>query len=306
MKNTVRYFVISGGVFAVFFLFGWRSAHASRLYFVPVDQTVGVDEVFTTDLRLDTQGDEINALDVRLEMNLESTEFLSAMDAGSLINLWIERPGLKTNACDVGKPCVTVGLSGVAPGGFVGDGLVARFMLKSHRAGPVIIAIHSESKVALNDANGHLSYTVFNSPNIHVDPALSPAKKEQEKNQPTKPTEFALFVDRDPVAYENQWVLSFATRDPDAGIAYYEIRERFLGFIGGTWERTDSPYVFRYQNLLSLIQVRAVDADGNIQERMFVPNPLRYLLTGLVSVVVFGLVFSGAWRIVHRLPHLYS
>jgi len=139
-KNSYIYFLL----FPLFLFFA-RDAHASTLYLVPQSQTVYKGDTFIADVRLDTEGEEINALDVTLNFPADRLEALDFSKGNSIINFWVHEPSLA-----VGK----INIVGGRPGGFKGDGLIGRITFLSKKTGRASVVFQADSKILLNDGKG--------------------------------------------------------------------------------------------------------------------------------------------------------
>lgn len=105
------------------------SAHAARLYFYPQAIDVVEGETFVLEVRVDTQGELINALEI--EGKVTSGVIESVDTANSLVEIFIESSLTDDN---------TFKFSGGTPGGFTGDGIIGRLTIKPEATGGVNIS----------------------------------------------------------------------------------------------------------------------------------------------------------------------
>jgi len=291
-------------VFLSIFIFP-SSAKASRLYVLPLQNYVAPGDTFLIEIRLDTQGTDINALDIQLEFPEDVIEFKSASDAASLVNLWIDTPKVfKPKQC-IGKitPCSGIKMSGVAPGGFVGDGIISRLTLVALKEGDFEILFSPESKIVLNSAEGILSYAITNGAKLTVGETKNPL--EQSIADMTPPDYFKVYIEHGQDAFDGKWFLSFVARDKESGIAYYEIQEKLFGIFDGNWDMVlGSPYVLRRQHLFSVIRIKAVDGAGLAQITTLMPRRMVVVYVGLSFILILCIIFLLRKKIFHKRMHI--
>ena len=284
-----------------------KSAFAARLYVMPQDTRVAIDETLEVEVRADIQTDESNAVDLRVSFSPELLEFDSYMDGGSFVNIWVEKPHvvLSSHCTGASDTCATVVMSGIAPGGFTGDGLVTKLRFTAKNNGRGKLAFQSDSKVFANADDAQTLFIVTNPATFTVvgkeqisspTPFISPA-------QDTSPPEiFPVKLARDEIAFDNKWFISFTTKDADSGVDYYEVREKPFGIFSGAWKRAESPYILQNQQLLSVIDVRAVNAHGVVQESVLVPGNLKVLYGTLFGLALITLLVFGFLKITRAFP----
>ncbi len=236
------------------FFFSATSASAAELFF-SASETVGLTQEFEVGVRLNTEGEAVNAL----KANIRYTENLSLVswhDGNSVINVWAERPSIKDNV---------VSFAGIIPGGYRGeDGLLLTLLLRGRQIGEGTLSF-LEPQVFLNDGEGTPAEISFSDFRIKITEA-SGVEPLLRKKDVSPPESFVPQIARDPNAFDGKWFLAFETQDKDSGISRYEAREIPLSaifkFLVG-WREVQSPYLLKDQSLRSVIEVRAIDNAGN-------------------------------------------
>ena len=109
-------------VFSIFiFLFFTFRVEAAILYFEPKTQELGLGQEFQVDLMLDTQGKEINAMEVSIIIPEELIEVVNIRDGSSILTLWVERPKIETRIdANTNTKYHEIKFVGIVPGGFSG------------------------------------------------------------------------------------------------------------------------------------------------------------------------------------------
>jgi len=119
---------------------------ASSLYLSPSNQNIYEDNSFITEVRLDTEGEEINTVEVNLTYPLDLLEIIDINKGDSILTLWPKEP--------VAQDGVVSFIGGI-PNGFQGkDGLIARLIFRGRKIGKGIIDFKESSRVLLNDGQG--------------------------------------------------------------------------------------------------------------------------------------------------------
>lgn len=115
-------------------------AQAAKLYFYPqaIDALEG--ETFVVEVRVDTEGESINALEV--EGRVTNGVIESVGTANSLVEIFIESAKTSENSFK---------FSGGTPGGFTGEGIIGRLTIKPDAT--------SEVKISFDDSPNLLSGT---------------------------------------------------------------------------------------------------------------------------------------------------
>jgi len=241
---------------------------AAEFYFEPFALEANLDRFILINFFVDTQGEEINALEgvIKLPDNLLEVQRVS--DGNTIVSLWAERPVFDEENNEIR-------FSGIIPGGFWGkDGFLFSINCFSRGKGQGKIEIE-EARALLNDGQG-TETAVFVSPlEILVSDQAVPFSIEIKEDL-DPPEAFIPELASDPDIFGGKWFLAFATQDKGSGIAYYQVhetnRKREASRIGkNEWAIAISPYVIKDQDLRSYIYIKAVDNAGN--QRIAIVEP---------------------------------
>lgn len=284
-----RFFSLS---LTLFFLVPFLSLAQSPALVLTVNAPiVGVGQEVVATVALNTGSETLNtiAADVRFDQSV--VEFVSASDGGSVVSFWVDRPTLA-------EPGV-VRLSGVIPGGFLGEnGRVVRLRFRAIALGEANISL-ADATLYRNDGSGE---------SVEAPPASAAATVVTEP-QPipslfedtTPPDPFTPVIVRDASIYDGQPVLVFSVQDKEDGIDRVEV-----SVDGGPFVAATSPFLLPSHPTTS-VRVRAYDGAGNAREatldmkkpggRQF-PN-LRD--QGILGVMIGGIALIGTlWVLIRR------
>jgi len=275
---------------ALFFLFSLQTANAAQLNFVSQTQEIGIGQQFQVDLMLDTEEEIINAIEGEIAFPKELLEIKEIRDGDSIINLWIERPSIKSTDRVFFSGIIPTGFSGVLSpyyeGYHAGKILSFIFISKSEGEGTVDL---KNGKVLLHDGLGTpADVKIFNF-QFSISKSVS-GFEFQVPEDTDLPEEFKPEVAQNPDIFEGKYFLVFATQDKGSGIERYEIQETRNKIQEKNWKEAESPYVLKDQNLKSYIYVKAVDKVGN--ERIAVVEP-RYPLKWYENSLILGIIILG-------------
>jgi len=288
--------------FAFCFLFSYNSAKAAKLELISEIQEIGVNQQFQVDLVLDTENEEINAVEGKVIFPEDLLELKEIRDGNSIVNFWIERPKVKSGN--------QIAFSGIIPGGYTGKkGLIFSAIFQSKNEGEDTIKIQ-EAKTLLNDGKGtEASLSISNLQFLISKQVPSPQIPISEIKDIDLPELFEPMIGQDSKIFNGQYFLVFATQDKGSGIDHYEILEKkqrgsLQRFIREErWRTGESPYLLKDQKLKSYIYVKAIDKAGN--ERIATlssQNPLNWYenyfvwLTILITIIIAFII----WRCVKR------
>ena len=288
----MRYLLLSG-CFLFFSLAG--SVQAAEYYFGSQGQEVPADGLFTVGVFLDTQGQQINAVQGTVTIPSSLARVQSVEEGNSLISLWIQPPTVVCeSACEVS-------FSGILPGGFTGnDGYLFSLVLAGQGEGALNIDL-SNGLALLNDGSGTEAPLAVRPLALTLTPTATTPYYATIDHTP--PESFFPVLARDPNVFDGQWFISFSTTDKGSGVDHYEVRETprvlFRDFFP-SWKEVTSPYLLTDQSLRSSVLVRAVDRSGNTMTAILpAPNaPLWYdddrLWVAFTSLMI---LFPIVWRI---------
>ncbi len=160
IKNLFLKFKILCSFVFFFVLFSVAvSAEAAILYLLPQSETVYKGESFVAGLMIDTEGEDINAVDVRVTFQNNLIKVNDFEKGGSIFTLWAEEPNIREGE---------ISFSAGVPGGFSGKGLIGRINFSGKEIGEVEINFKKDSKVLLNDGMGTLTELGFAEGNYKI------------------------------------------------------------------------------------------------------------------------------------------
>jgi hypothetical protein len=268
-------------------------ASAASLYSEPRQIEVAPNQTFEVSLFLDTQDDDINAVEGTVEFPADLLELKEIRDGNSIINFWVERPTVSQTS---------VAFSGIIPGGYrFPKGLVLSLVFAAKGNGSGIIHVE-KARTLRNDGQGteaplsvaFSSFTVSEAPEFPA-PAVAPILDTDI------PESFRPELSRDPSIFDGKWFLSFATQDKGTGIERYEVQESYA-WGRGSWVKASSPHVLIGQNPALPIRVKAIDRAGNerIESAIAVPHVRTAfendLMIGIIILVILMLLVKWIVR----------
>ncbi len=129
-----------------YFLFFIASAQAAELFFETKNREVGLNSQFKVDILINTQGEEINAIEGSVVFPWGFFGVKEISDGNSIINFWAQKPKLVLDN--------EIIFSGIVPGGYKGSNAkLFSIIFQSLKEGNATIDF-SGLKVLLNDGNG--------------------------------------------------------------------------------------------------------------------------------------------------------
>jgi len=293
-----------------FVLFSVNTVNAAILNLVSQTKEIGITQQFEVNVILNTEGEQINAVEGKIVFPEDLLEVKEIRDGNSIINFWIERPKAETlKDTNTNTNLHEIFFSGITPGGYNGNqGLILSIIFLAKKGGSGLIEIQN-AKTLLNDGKGteaqlkifNFQFSIFKESPISQTPIL-----EIQDTEP--PEDFQPEISRDPAIFDGKWFLVFATQDKGSGIDHYEIREtkrKIEHETEANWVIAESPYLLKDQKLQSYIYVKAVDKAGN-ERIIIVPprNPLKWyekfenwVIIILLAVLVFYILRKILWKI---------
>lgn len=152
---------------------------------------------FEVPVLLDTQGANINAIDIKISFDADKLMVIQPSGGKSVVGLWVAPPTYDNTRG-------TIGYSGVVPGGITtGSGLIGNITFKAKSTGSATLRVRSDSSVLLNDglgtdialAPGRADYKIISKPpeGVRIFSETNPdASKWYNSNSPV------IAWDRDP------------------------------------------------------------------------------------------------------------
>jgi len=118
---------------------------AAVLYLMPQSQTIYQGDTFIVEVRINTDEEEINAVQIHLMFPPYLLEPVDIIKGNSILTLWAEEPKIQQ-----GK----ISFVGGIPQGFKGEGSLIKISFSGKEIGKEDIAFGEDSKVLLNDGKG--------------------------------------------------------------------------------------------------------------------------------------------------------
>lgn len=189
MSKITKYFFTFSVV--LLFLASAHSVFAAVIYILPEQKNFSIGEEFIIDIKIDSEGESINAAQAAINWPTSILEFVEAEKTGSVFNFWVEEPNLSGDLN-------SLSFIGGAAKGISGAALqIFKIKFKTRGAGAAEISI-SDAAITASDGKGTnilskikgASYGVWEEV-IQQEPMSQPVKVEREaipaKNLPQKP-----------------------------------------------------------------------------------------------------------------------
>jgi len=282
---------------ALFFLFSGSFVFAAEISLSAKTQEVTVGLQFQMDMSLNTDNEEINAIEGKIIFPSDILGVKEIRTANSIINFWVEKPRSDSDGQII--------FSGITPGGYQGEkGLLLSLIFLPKKEGQGAVDIQ-EVKTLLNDGKGTEASLSVSPYQFTISPAVSAAPSIPPIIDKESPESFVPEIAQNPAMFNGKWFLVFATQDKGLGVDHYEVKEsrQRIFEIFAKWVTAESPYILQDQELRSFVFVKAIDKAGN--ERIVKMNPQNPL--GWYEnyenwiIIILGLVIAYAikkflWR----------
>lgn len=286
-KEIKKYFLAAGFLSAVlvFFVFA-PPVSASRIYLEPAAAEYSRNDIFVVDVKLDTEGENINAVRIDLTFPKDVLEASDFSKGNSILTFWAQEPIFSNQAGEIH-------FVGGSPGGYDGNNaFLGKIIFKAIKGGEAKIHVDESSRILLNDGLGTQAKLSSGGSVFNILPEKSGSSaddwKEILENDKNPPLLFDIKITKDPSIFDGKYFIVFSTVDEETGVDYYEIKEG-----SGDWKKKGSPYLLEDQGLKSIIKVRAVDKAGNAIIAQIIPlkQPFSYPAAIIVLTGVAALVF---------------
>ena len=293
------------------------SVFGAQIYIDPEHDQYAYSDIFSVPIRIDTQGECINAIDVAIAYDPTKARVMDVITGDSIITLWVARPTIDQES---GR----VTFMGGVPGGYCGrvDGdlgttnTLARLMVSAadrstNGVETVRLMVDPSTAATLNDGSGtYADMTLLGAEITLSNDVSTPTNSllENVRSDTIAPEDFEITLVQGPSEGNALHYIVFNTVDKQSGISHYEVLETDPDHFGlltwfprrAHWVRAESPYVLRDQTLRSTIMVKAVDKNGNERIVTYTPpmSPLAPLsnmniLIPLITLLVIPLVLLG-------------
>jgi len=132
-------------LFSIFLIMP-STGEAATIYLIPQSQTIYQEDTFIVEVRLNTEGEEINTVGADIIFS-DFLEVIDLSEGNSILTLWPKKAAVKENL---------ISFIGGTPQGFIGDGLILRITFKAgssqqQEIEKVNIGFKEDPKVLLND-----------------------------------------------------------------------------------------------------------------------------------------------------------
>lgn len=291
---------------------------ATQIFLSTEKEVYGSVDSFYVPVRIDTQGECVNAVSVAVAYNPEILSVKDVATGKSIIPLWVSSPIVeRVDGKEVGRVTFEGGIPGGYCGRVFGDpgttdilvelvvtGAPQLLVNKEDVLGKMVI--EPESRAYLHDGTGSPSALTFLGVEFTVTQATSTAENEwlsDVRSDTIAPEYFEIeFVEGPSIGNKKHYIV-FNTTDKQSGISHYEVLETDPDRFGlltwlpkeSYWVEAKSPFVLRDQKLRSKIMVKAVDKNGNERIVTYTPpmTPLDELanLSGILAFIIIPLLF---------------
>lgn len=312
-QKVLRLFCVLFSVsFAMIISFTPSYLFAATLYLSPNSGSYHEKDTFLIDIRLDTEGEYINAVEVGLDFPNDILEFVDFSKGNSVLSLWLKEPEL-SNENGV------VSFIGGTPAGYQGpDGTLGRVVFRARENNPSTslgasakLVFLDNSQVLLNDGLGTEANLKTKGASFNIlaggqGNAVKDEWGEKLKKDTVPPEPFDVGVNQDKDLFDGKYFLTFSTVDKQTGVERYELAKT-KGNLSGLllrllkikkrWETVKSPYVLKDKDAKKEIEVKAVDKAGNYRTVALMPVPSNWYEDYLIWVII-GMVGILIWRII--------
>lgn len=237
-------------------------SYAALLFLDAKSLETAVNTRAVVSVMLDTEGAQIGAVEGEVVLP-PGLELVGISEAESVVGLWVEAPRITEGS--------KVRFSGIIPGGFQNiirplssetfPGTLFGLILRASEEGEYALSVDS-ARVFSFGAEPESIVVRLRGFTLSVREGIPVSEPEEESGveDTTPPEAFSPVIFRNAGVFDGMYVLVFATKDPQSGIFYYEVKEG-----NGDWKRAESPYILENQEPRAPIAVKAVDRSGNIR-----------------------------------------
>lgn len=265
-------------------------------------EVVGFPGEFQASVNLNTEGENINAVQGKLSFSSSLLGIKEIEDGNSIINFWINQPALGSDG--------EISFSGITPGGYNGDsGLLFSIVFQTKSTGTGIIGIGS-AQALINDGNGTAAQLSTFPLQISAISGNSSSPTIVSTSSSVIPNAFSPEISRSSDIFDDKWFIAFTAQDKGLGIDHYEVMETRdpIFKLFSEWTVADSPYLLSDQSLKSYVFVKAVDKAGNIRMVELQPtNTLPWyenysywfiiLGAAFILAIIYSIIRTVLWKI---------
>ncbi len=278
-NKKIFFIVLVGLVFAPSFV------SATTLFFDTKEKDFFVGDNIVVDVRADSEGKEINAIEGKIFFDYASKN-ISVGDlsvAGSAFSLWPQKPSLSMNEKEVSF------IGGIPDGINSKDLVVFKIILNLDKPGKVTFKT-SEINAYLNDGKGTKDAVSTDNFELNILPKPEGFESRDEwprilQKDQTPPNSFEIYLGQEGSVFDGRKFLSFNTVDDESGVAYYEVIEGDLPPV-----RSGNTYVLQKQDESLKIVVKAYDFALNVTESVYSPDS-KNTYYPFVAIFIIILIF---------------
>ncbi len=235
---------------SILFLLLPSMVEGATLYLMPQSQTIYQGDTFIIEIKLDTENEEINAVEADLIFPPDLLEVIDLSKGNSILNLWAKEPSFSNQ-----DGLIT--FIGGASEGFNGkEGLIGKIIFKEKKIGRAMINFEESSQVLLNDGKGTPAELNFLEGNYEIVlkppelPTIS-SRTHPDQNKWSKSntlhlhwdliegTQYSYLLSRDPLAEPDNildkpegeliWLGDMEYPNLEDGIYYFSLKQKLPG-----------------------------------------------------------------------------
>jgi len=283
----------------IILLFSPLVSKAAILYLSPEGDEYHLGDVFMVGIKIDTEGEYINTVQVDLNFSADILEIQDLSEGNSILTLWVKEPSVTEDS----PPLGLISFIGGVPGGYEGlDGLIGTivFRVKNPVRNYAQVLFEKSSKALLNDGKGTEAKLTAQGKIFNILAGkLEEPENEWQRNlaqDKTSPQSFKIELSQNSLIFDGKYFITFSTADKQTGIDHYEIKESRK-----EWKVVSSPYVLENQKLTSDIKIKAVDKAGNYWlETLKASNKIEKKLEIIVLVFILMFIIIGIGWIIRK------
>ncbi len=274
-------------------VFGWYAAtmpvYGALLKIESDFSSVHVGDVLTVSVRIDTQKQVLNAVELEVAYPPDLLEFVSSDAGDSVVTVWLR----DTKGVNNGS----VSFAGITPGGFTQeDASIVNLTFSVLKKGQGTISI-SNSQVLVHDGLGSEAVVVSQNLHVVVEEGESTILKKVYLDDEV-PELFVPSVEYDVDVFDGDAFLVFSTLDKNSGLSHFEIKEGLFG----RYHKAESPYKIKNINQNKKIFIKAIDMNQNERVVIFYPQKdiLWYQNEKTIGIIVVLCVLLVTYFIYRR------
>lgn len=265
--------------FIIIFLLTSGTAYTASIE-LSSSSVVGVDTQFPLDVRIMTDGNSINSVDVTVDYPEELLTFSGYQDTSGTITFWVQQPHVVN-----GKVRFVGGIPGGVDQTYGADNQsvsLVRLLFTPINSGTATFTI-DESTILLNDGKGTALKHSRTSSTVSISNESLASNVDT-----TAPESFAItLIPADPETKTPQ-MIAFRAIDRESGIRGYQGKAGWW-----RWKEIQNPHQVRRGILPYLMKVRAIDAFGNATiSTITIPG----IIPRSVGIIILVLIIASVWR----------